>query len=291
MGRTAVFLALLAAFFAACSSIEPAVKIPHLPVQQPAAEIPELPVMQPSIEIPELTVQLPLPVDEVIEEIPPSAAAPVKPPGDLYVYLTFDDGPSPHTERILDVLAAHQVKGTFFFLGSEILEYEDPSALFKRVLDEGHYIGLHSMTHLDNRLYRVPGAYQNFYDEMRELQSLIYELTGGFQTNLYRAPFGTRGSFTNSHVRKMTASDLKCWDWNVDSEDWRHTSAGAVLAKIKNDMHYVYPKTAVVLFHERNVTVEVLPAVIEYFLELGYTFLSYNPDNHFSMNLLRHPGL
>ena len=209
-----------------------------------------------------------------------------------YVYLTFDDGPSPNTSRILDLLAEYQIQGTFFFVGNEILEYENSAAVMQRALDEGHYIGLHSMTHDIQHLYRVPGAHNNFYNEMRELQSLIYELTGGFETYLYRAPFGTRGMFTSGHIRTMIDSDFNCWDWHVDTEDWKLRSVDEILRKIKVDMESnLQPEKAVILLHERDITLRALPRIIEYYQNLGYIFMSYHPDNHFRINIIGHPDL
>ena len=218
--------------------------------------------------------------------------APEMEEGCRYVYLTFDDGPSPNTHLILDLLSGYQIKGTFFLLGSEIQEYENSAAVMRRILDEGHYIGLHSMTHDMRHLYRVPGAHNNFYNEMRELQSLIYELTGGFETSLYRAPFGTRGMFTRDHIKTMIDSDFDCWDWHVDTEDWRLGSVDEILRKIEIDMESNhYPDKAVILFHEREITLRALPSVIEYFHGLGYTFMPYQPDNHFRINIIGNPDL
>ena len=213
--------------------------------------------------------------------------APVMDEGGRYVYLTFDDGPSPNTSLILDLLSEYQIQGTFFLLGSSIEEYEDSAAVIQRILDEGHYIGLHSMTHNMQHLYRVRNAHINFYNEMVELQELINELTGGFETYLYRAPYGTRDMFTRDHIRTMIDSDFNCWDWHVDTEDWRLRSVDDIMRKIRTDMESnLNPEKAVVLFHERDITLRALPRVIEYYQNLGYTFMSYHPDNHFRINII-----
>ena len=239
---------------------------------------------------------------DVPEAAPETAAitpreAPVIEAGRRFVYLTFDDGPSPNTGRILDILSRNNIKGTFFLVGDHILdnefmEYEDSVAAVRRVHAEGHYIGLHSMTHLMRHLYQVPGAHSNFYDEMRELQNLISEITGGFTSSLYRAPYGTRGMFTRDHIRTMAASDLRAWDWDVDPEDWKLRTVDAILEKIESDMNgRRYPDRVVILLHERNISVQALPSVIEYFRNLNYTFLPYSPASHFPMNLLYNPDL
>jgi peptidoglycan/xylan/chitin deacetylase (PgdA/CDA1 family) len=223
--------------------------------------------------------------------------APVKEKEGRYAYLTFDDGPSRNTSQILDILSEFQIKGTFFVVGNEILNndhlnIEEASSILKRILAEGHFIGLHSMTHDQRRLYWSANAPQNFYNEMRELQSLIYNLTGGFETNLYRAPYGILYSFTDEHITKMTGSNLRGWDWNIDTLDWRLRSVEETLEKVKSDMKdNGNPNNAIILFHENNFSLTALPYVIEHFMELGYAFLPYHPDNHFPMNRIHNPNL
>ena len=220
--------------------------------------------------------------------------APLKEEGGRYAYLTFDDGPSQNTRRILEILSDFQVKGTFFFVGDRIAELGNTHAadILRRVLADGHFIGMHSMTHDMQHLYRVPGAHRNFYNEMRTLQSLIKRLTGGFETNLYRPPYGSRGMFTADHIRTMRESDLRSWDWNIDSLDWKLTTVDGVMNSIKNEMkNKDDPHNAVILLHERTVTVRALPSIIEYYRDLGYTFLPYHPGNHFVMSRINNPDL
>ncbi|MDR2542345.1 MAG: polysaccharide deacetylase [Treponema sp.] len=222
-----------------------------------------------------------------------TSTAPVKEIGRRYVYLTFDDGPSLNTNRIMNVLSDFQVKGTFFFVGDRILEFDRDvvTTIMQRVLSQGHYIGLHSMTHDQHHLYWNPSAHRNFLNEMRQLQDLIHEITGHF-TNLYRAPYGSLGTFNREHIRTMIDSGFKGWDWNIDTMDWSITSAAQILEKVKTDMEASdYPNNVVILFHERNVTVQALPSIIRYFQELDYTFLPYHPNNHFPMNLMGHSDL
>jgi peptidoglycan/xylan/chitin deacetylase (PgdA/CDA1 family) len=239
-----------------------------------------------------------LPSDPELEEvrlIP--REAPVKKPGGRYAYLTFDDGPSRNTNQILDILSDLQIKATFFVVGKEILDndfldVEETTAILQRILAEGHYLALHSMSHDQYHLYRSANAYQNFYNEMRELQNLLYKLTGGHETNLYRAPYGILGTFSRDHIRKMTGSGLKGWDWNIDTLDWRLRTVDAVLDKVRVDMRgNGNPNNAVILFHENNFSVTALPYVIDYFFNLGYTFVPYHPDNHFTMNRIHNPHL
>ena len=202
-----------------------------------------------------------------------------------FAYLTFDDGPSRNVEKVLDVLEKEKVPGTFFLLGSAVESNVNAESILQRMLDEGHYIGLHSMTHVYDTLYVGDEAPANFVNEMKELQGIISTLTGGFVSELCRAPYGTGGTFTDAHVDALKEEGLKCWDWDVDSMDWSYTP-DQMLEKVKEDMElWGYPTNAVILFHEKDNTIKALPSIIKYLRDEGYEFLPYNPDNHFVKNL------
>ncbi len=209
-----------------------------------------------------------------------------------YVYLTFDDGPGRNTATLLDLLADHNVPATFFLLGESIQRNSSADVFLPRMLNEGHYIGLHSMTHEHRHLYRGPHAPENFVNEMIETQQLVSSLTDGFTTHLIRAPYGTGGgTFTPEHVTAVVNAKFKVWDWHVDSMDWSYTED-----EIMNNIHKYTnqnknKKHLVVLFHEKDVTLRVLPEVIDYYESLGYVFSAYDPDNHISCNFLEQDEL
>lgn len=205
-----------------------------------------------------------------------------------FVYLTFDDGPSKNADKILDILDSHDIKGTFFVLGSAIENNSGAKDVLKRMAQTGHYIGMHSMTHNYAHLYSDENAAQNFVNEILEEQALIKEITGGYVSELCRAPYGTGGgTFTDAHVEELKKAGIKCWDWDVDSLDWESTATvDSIMKNIEYCMNlWNYPTHTVVLFHEKDITVEVLPKVIQYYQDLGYEFLPYNPDSHIIKNL------
>ncbi|MDE6608589.1 MAG: polysaccharide deacetylase family protein [Lachnospiraceae bacterium] len=68
------------------------------------------------------------------------------------VYLTFDDGPSVYTGEILDILKEYDVKATFFVVGKEGEKYEE---LYKRIVEEGHTLGMHSYSHKYSEIYET----------------------------------------------------------------------------------------------------------------------------------------
>ena len=132
------------------------------------------------------------------------------------VYLTFDDGPSSLTSRILDVLADHDVSATFFMQGSN-LKKEHLQESVKRAVKEGNYVGGHSMTHDYKTLYQQ----NQFVPEMKETLSLIHHITGT-TPHLVRPPYGSAPGLHNTQIRKqLAAGGIKIWDWTIDSRDWQ----------------------------------------------------------------------
>lgn len=132
-----------------------------------------------------------------------------------YVYLTFDDGPDERTPAILDVLKKQKVKATFFVTGRNAKRYP---TLLKRIVKEGHAIGLHSMTHDAKLFYKTPAS---AVAEMKETQVIVTRLTGKKVYDV-RVPYGSVPKMTPEHIKKMEAAGFRIWDWNVDSEDWRY---------------------------------------------------------------------
>ncbi|MBQ7463945.1 MAG: polysaccharide deacetylase family protein, partial [Lachnospiraceae bacterium] len=98
-------------------------------------------------------------------------------------YLTFDDGPSVNTEKILDILKEHNVRATFFVCGT-VDGNENLRKLYKKIVDEGHTIAMHSYSHRYGTLY---ASAKSFEDDLDKIHSLIYNETG-VDARLYRFP-------------------------------------------------------------------------------------------------------
>lgn len=151
-------------------------------------------------------------------EIPESVTPPNK-----TIYLTFDDGPGPYTEELLDVLKKYDVKVTFFVTAQN----EDYLYLLKREHDEGHTVAVHTYSHdcyshSDTDIYSSVEAY---YDDFMKMRQLIYDYTGEY-TDLFRFPGGssnTISSFTPGIMTVLTqampAMGFKYFDWNCSSGD------------------------------------------------------------------------
>ncbi|MHA6261014.1 polysaccharide deacetylase family protein [Sporosarcina sp. CAU 1771] len=193
------------------------------------------------------------------------------------VYLTFDDGPSNLTDQFLDILHEQGVKATFFMQGSN-LKKEHLQESVKRATQDGHYIGGHSMTHEFNRLYKD----NQFVPEMNETLALIHEITG-MNPTLVRPPYGSAPGLKSEQIRnQIVDAGLKVWDWTIDSNDWKlKDNPNVIIENIKNATN---SDREVVLMHEKPQTLAALPAIIEFYKNLGYKFVVYDEANHFYLN-------
>ena len=190
-------------------------------------------------------------------------------------YITFDDGPSIYTEKLLDVLNEHEVPGIFFVLGSQFEFMPNLDGILNRIIDEGHYIALHTMTHDKNALYWSEKSPATFTREMFDLREAVKERTGHV-TNLCRAPYGKKGHFKAAHYKSVEEAGLYCVDWHVDSQDWAKKNAGQIYDEVVEQLERFKDNGEIVLlFHEYQRTVDVLPSVITLLKEQGYTFEPY----------------
>ncbi|MGN0311390.1 MAG: polysaccharide deacetylase family protein, partial [Lachnospiraceae bacterium] len=99
-------------------------------------------------------------------------------------YLTFDDGPSNHSEQLLDLLEEEGVKATFFVVAKEDVESE---RIYQRIVRDGHGLGLHSYSHVYEKIYSSPELFQ---EDLWKLKTFLYHKTG-VSCNIYRFPGGS----------------------------------------------------------------------------------------------------
>jgi chitooligosaccharide deacetylase len=126
------------------------------------------------------------------------------------VGLTFDDGPHPDfTSTLLDLLAQLDLRATFFCVGKNAQQHPE---LVQRILEEGHGLGSHSMTH------RHPAQLSNreVYDDYRRGRAAVCEAAGR-DVRAFRPP---HGHLSFAHGATMRALRLEPWMWTVDPEDW-----------------------------------------------------------------------
>ncbi len=191
-------------------------------------------------------------------------------------YVTFDDGPNRYTPQILNILQNAHAKATFFVIGGRVPRY---SQTMNRIIREGHYVGLHSMSHNAKRLYS--GDPSLLITEMDRTRQLVLTTTG-LDTHLVRVPYGSKPYLIDTYRDALVGSRFKLWDWTIDTYDWKQGSTSvSVLQEIKKQSHR---NVEVILLHDSSLTVQTLPKIIEYLRSMGYILLPYNPASHEEVN-------
>lgn len=207
------------------------------------------------------------------------------------IYLTFDDGPSSYTGKLLDVLKKYNVPATFFVTNQSITRGYDSMIL--RAYNEGHTIGLHSYTHDYSNIYKNSEAY---FNDLYEIQNKVKIITG-YTSNIIRFPGGSSNTVSKKYdggqkimselTKAVEAKGFRYWDWNISSGDASGTSskekvATNIIKGLGNGSTYV------VLQHDtKGFSVDAVEEVIMYGLSHGYTFKSLtmnSPTVHHSVS-------
>ena len=195
---------------------------------EPPAE--ELPVTPPPVE-----EQAP-----AVEEEPEPEPEPYPNPDKPMIALTFDDGPSSYTDRLLDIFAQHGGKGTFFMVGRYVGSFPDT---VRRMAEEGHDLANHSWSHKDLAKLNTAAITKEIMDGRNKIQEI-----SGVETKLVRLPYGS----TNKTVRAVAeATESTLVRWSVDPQDWKFRDAeivyNAVMSRVKDGsivlVHDIHPTT------------------------------------------------
>lgn len=133
------------------------------------------------------------------------------------MYLTFDDGPSAeNTGKVLDILRERNIKATFFLVGENVRQHPEVA---RRIVAEGHSIGIHCDNHDYDALYASVDSYVADFEKARQT---VYEVTG-VETNLFRFPGGSVNAFNKKTgkaiIKEMTDRGYIYYDWNASLED------------------------------------------------------------------------
>ena len=151
----------------------------------------------------------------------PLPTIPIRPtaePGDV-VYLTIDDGPHPvYTPQMLDVLARHNARATFFVVGYLVERYP---AIVERIVAEGHTVANHTWLHED-----LTTLSRESFDQTI---SRTQEILGEHATPCLRPPYGSRDAFTYDWA---ASHGLAIALWTVDTFDWRNPGAETIANRI-----------------------------------------------------------
>lgn len=202
-------------------------------------------------------------------------------PNGRTIYLTFDDGPSKYTEKLLNVLKKYDVKATFFVVGNA-RQYPE---ILKRMANEGHSVGIHSVSHDYQKIYASEKA---FFADLTSMQSIIEDLTG-IKTYLMRFPGGSSNMVSSFNpgimtrlTQKVEEAGFTYFDWNVSSGDaGQTTNTSKVYQNVINGVDG--NKVSIVLQHDiKGFSVDAVEKIIQWGLANGYTFRALDETSYTS---------
>ena len=189
-------------------------------------------------------------------------------------YLTFDDGPSINTEKLLDILDKYNVKATFF-----VIYHKNMEKKYKAIAERGHTIALHSYTHSYSKIYKSEKAY---YNDLNKIHDYVQKVTG-VDSKIIRFPGGSSNTVSNKYSKNImktlkksvTEKGYVYHDWNIDSTDASgiNRDPDLLVEKVKAGLEKKKPVVDI-LMHDtgksKTTTVEALPRIIEAVQAQGY---------------------
>lgn len=195
------------------------------------------------------------------------------------VYLTFDDGPSDQTDRILKTLSEKGVKATFFVTGKSD---EADLERMRRIVEAGHSIGMHSFSHNYDYVY---ASMESFLDDFYRNFLQIREATG-ITPAIFRFPGGSVNSMNEGLYQEMISEMMRRgfvpYDWNVSSEDAVDAKLTPADTLVRNVTEHARGKVrAFVLFHDsaaKSTSASAVGPVIDQLREMGFSFDAITPN-------------
>jgi peptidoglycan-N-acetylglucosamine deacetylase len=186
------------------------------------------------------------------------------------VVLTFDDGPlSPHSDRILDILAAECVKATYFIVGA--MARANPH-LVRRAYDDGHTIGTHSMSH------PIPFVRQGVERTRQQIDDGIKATAAALGESRQLAPFFRFPGFgrTDPAESYLTTIGLQAWGADIPADDWRRIDGNEVARRALRRLEAL--GKGIVLLHDiHQRTVDALPILLRELKARGYRVVHVVP--------------
>lgn len=177
------------------------------------------------------------------------------------VFLTFDDGPNTEaTTEILNILKIQRVPACFFCIGTKMLANWE---LTKRIHQEGHIIGIHTMNHHIKDTFLSAKKY-NY--ELQHCIEIIKKITG-YKPLLFRPPFGVSTPWISQAIENFK---LTCIGWSIRTFDTQAKDKEILLSKIEKRLK----PGAIILLHDLAITAQALPEIIQIINEKGYNILS-----------------
>lgn len=189
------------------------------------------------------------------------------------VYLTFDDGPSENTQKIMDILARYNAKATFFVTGRN----QNYNYLIKDAYNAGHTIALHTYSHDYQTVYSSVEAY---FDDLNKVGEMVKNEIG-FVPHYIRFPGGSSNTVSRKYcqgimstlTKEVVEKGYQYYDWNGDSTD--ASGNHVAVDKLIRNGTLCHDNNVMILCHDtqaKDTTVQALPAIIEHYQSLGYSF-------------------
>ena len=204
---------------------------------------------------------------------------------DKIAYLTFDDGPSANTNKILEILDQYNIKATFFVVGPS---YKLKNDLLIKIVQSGHELGIHSYQHNYSYIY---ASKENYLKDFYACAEWIKKITGKSPT-IYRFPGGSSNTIASEKLIKSIINELKekgytHADWNVDTLDsYAKSDPNKVikntitsLKKNENNKHFYQT----ILIHDdinKQASIQALPQLIEKLISYNYQFKPLTQNSH-----------
>ena len=180
--------------------------------------------------------------------------------------LTFDDGPSSYTPKLLEILKKNNVKATFFVLGSQAEKYPE---IVKKTSEYGNLVYIHSYTHT----FFTKIDKSAILSQINKTKDIISPLVQN-EIKYIRVPYG----IINDNVKEILKEEnLENVLWTGDSLDWKYKEKDITVANIKKDV----TGNDIILMHDiLKSSVEATDELISYYKELGFEFVTIDEFNH-----------
>ena len=184
------------------------------------------------------------------------------------IYLTFDAGyENNYTPGILDILKKHEAPATFFLVGSY---FKSNPELIKRMVDEGHIVANHTMTHPDMSKISSKEA---FLKELTQAEALYKEIIGEDMPKLYRPP---KGIYSEPNLKMAKELGYKTIFWSAAYKDWEENNQPSRHEAFSKLMPRTHPGCVLLLHNTSKTNLEILDELLTKYKEMGYRFESLN---------------
>ena len=190
----------------------------------------------------------------------PAAPTPAPTTGNKVIALTFDDGPSPYTAHLLDILDQYGAKATFFLIGSKV---SGQASVVRSIQARGHQLGNHSWSHPELPKLSV----DQIAGEIDRTNEAIRQATG-VKPSILRPPYGAVNGVVLEQLRLRNMSSIL---WSVDTRDWADRNSQIVCSRAVAGAR----PGAVILMHDIHQTsVNAVPCILSSLKQQGYSFVT-----------------